>query len=77
LPGGRGAWEVAGRYSFLSLDAGALPDTARTVHNATVGLSWYLNPNVRLMWNYIRSCVDGRDVSNAADIFMMRMQVDF
>jgi len=23
------------------------------------------------------SCVDGRDVSNAADIVMMRMQLDF
>ncbi len=75
--GGWGAWEVAARYSFLDLDDGSLADSARTMQNATIGLNWYLTPNVRLMWNYIRSYVDGNDVSSAADIFAMRAQVDF
>ncbi len=75
--GGWGAWEIAGRYSYLDLDAGPLPDTARALHNATVGLNWYLTPNVRIMWNYIRACVDGIDTSDAADIFLTRVQFDF
>jgi phosphate-selective porin OprO/OprP len=75
--GGWGAWEVALRYSYLDLDDSRLPDEATDMHDVTVGLNWYLNPNVRVMWNYIRSCADGLDVSNAADIFAMRMQVDF
>ncbi len=75
--GGWGAWEVAARYSFLDLDDAGLPDTARSMQNATIGLNWYLNPNVRIMWNYIRSCVDGADTSDAANIFMTRVQVDF
>ncbi|NIA06650.1 MAG: porin, partial [Actinobacteria bacterium] len=45
--------------------------------NVTIGLNWYLNPNVRLMWNYVRSMVDGSDTDEAADIAMMRVQVDF
>ncbi len=77
VDGGLGAWQVATRYSYVDLGDSDLPSTARRVQDVTLGLNWYLNPNMRLMWNYIRSCVDGRDVSNAADIFMMRVQVDF
>ncbi len=75
--GGWGAWEVAVRYSMLDLDTGMLPDTARTVHDVTAGINWYLNPNVRFMLNYIRSCVDGADTSSSASILMARAQVDF
>ena len=75
--GGWGAWEVAVRHSYLDLDENGLHHAARTLNNSTIGLNWYLNPNVRLMWNYIRSCADGFDSSNAADIFVARVQVDF
>lgn len=75
--GGWGAWEIAARYSYLDFDEANLPDTARAMQDATVGLNWYLTPNVRIMWNYIRACVESRDVSNSADIFMTRLQVDF
>jgi len=40
----------------------------------TVGLNWYLGPNVRLSWNYIRSCLEASD---SADIFGLRVQVTF
>jgi len=35
----KGAWEVAARYSHLDLDHGALPDSARQMHDATIGLN--------------------------------------
>ena len=75
--GGLGAWEVAGRWSHLDLTDGQTASTARRMNNYTLGLNWHLNPNVRFMWNYIRSQVSGPGVSNDADIFMMRMQYDF
>jgi phosphate-selective porin OprO/OprP len=70
--GGPGAWELAARYSQLSLsdhriDGGKLRDV-------TLGLSWYLNPSVRSMWNYVwADPTDGGDAS----IFMWRFQVAF
>jgi len=72
--GGVGAWEVAARYSHLDLsdddiDAGELDDV-------TLGINWYLNPNARMMFNYIAA-----DVSNSsegdADMAGVRFQVDF
>ncbi len=75
--GGWGAWQVAARYSYLDLDESGLSSSAREMQNLTLGLNWHLNPNVRIMANYIRSCVEGVDVSDYADIFMMRVQVDF
>jgi len=49
--GGLGAWEVAARLSSLDLaddgiDGGELDDL-------TFGVNWYLNPNTRLMVDYI------------------------
>ena len=41
--------------------------------STTLGLNWYLNPNVKLMWDYVRSDVDASDTDDAADIFMMRV----
>jgi phosphate-selective porin OprO/OprP len=66
--GGPGAWEAAVRYSNIDLDdRGELKDI-------TVGLNWYLNPNTRIMWDYIRADLD--DVGDA-NLFLMRFQVDF
>ena len=44
------------------------------LQTGTVGLNWYLNPNTRMMFNYIRAC---REDYDGADIFAMRFQVDF
>jgi phosphate-selective porin OprO/OprP len=70
--GGPGAWEVALRYSGLDLnDAGI---SGGELDDITAGLNWHLNPNTRLMWNYVHA--DKDDVGNA-DIVLMRLQIDF
>ncbi|MHC4563096.1 MAG: OprO/OprP family phosphate-selective porin [Planctomycetota bacterium] len=75
--GGIGAWEVAARYSFLDLNKGDVSTSAHRMQNFTVGLNWYLNPNVRISGNYIRSCLAGPLTSDAADIFLLRFQMAF
>ena len=75
--GGLGAWEVAARYSFLNLNQGELPASARDIQDFTFGLNWYLCPNVRVMWNYIHSWVDGSGVNSGVDVFLMRFQIAF
>jgi phosphate-selective porin OprO/OprP len=70
--GGCGAWEVAARYSQIDLNDGSV--TGGKLEDVTVGLNWYLNPNTRIMWNYIRADLDRTGDSN---LFMMRLQVDF
>lgn len=51
--GGRGAWELAGRYSFLDLNSGSFEGGRQ--HNATLGLNWYPEKNVRVQANYVRA----------------------
>jgi len=76
---GMGAWELAYRYSNISLDdpgAGVLGGRA---NDHTLGLNWYLNPYSRLMWNYVHTNAStanhGPDVP--MDILEMRAQFDF
>lgn len=70
--GGFGAWELAARYSYLDLDdEGA---TGGELADVTAGVNWHLNPNTRLMFNYVHADLD--KVSDT-DAFMMRTQIDF
>jgi phosphate-selective porin OprO and OprP len=70
--GGAGAWEVAIRISEIDLTDGVI--SGGELRDWTLGLNWYLNPNSRIMWNYVRA--DLRTVGTA-DAFQMRFQVDF
>jgi phosphate-selective porin OprO/OprP len=75
---GLGAWEIAARYSYLDLDQDKYgAGTRGELQDVTIGLNWYLNPNMRIMWNYIHAMPDTPVLSSAADIFMMRFQIDF
>ena len=69
---GPGAWEVAARFSSIDLDDAGI--AGGKLEDVTVGLNWYINPNTRVMWNYVRA--DRESVGNA-DILQMRFQVDF
>ena len=69
---GTGAWEVAVRYSSLDLNHGTV--SGGKLDDFTAGLNWYLNPNARVMWNYIRA---NRESLGKAGVFQMRFQVNF
>jgi len=79
--GGWGAWEIAARYSYLDLTnedlgfEGIENNKGGRMQNVTAGLNWYLNPNTRIMWNYVRSGQGTWDTST--DMFLMRFQIDF
>jgi phosphate-selective porin OprO/OprP len=51
--GGWGAWELAARYSKANLSACTHP-TCAAERNFTAGLNWYVNPNAKLMFSYVR-----------------------
>lgn len=75
--GGWGAWEVAGRYSFLDLGSAGLPSSAQNLQDLTAGLNWYLNPNVTVMFNYVTSWVDVNGHWDPANIYAIRVQIAF
>jgi phosphate-selective porin OprO/OprP len=65
--GGIGAWELALRYSHMDLNfREGLPGTAAALDAIrggeqtiwTLGVNWYVNPNVRFLFNYLRIDVD-------------------
>ena len=84
LQGGWGAFEVALRFSMIDLtDAAAVnPGMGGKEKNITVGLNWYLNPNTRMILNYVHGWVDDRTVNevdldnDGFGVYMMRFQVD-
>ena len=70
--GGTGAWEIALRYSTLDLaDAGI---NGGEVDDLTFALNWYPYANVRFMFNYVLSDVDG---VGEVDVVQTRFQIDF
>jgi phosphate-selective porin OprO/OprP len=73
---GKGAWEFAGRYSFIDLDDANI-DGGR-LHNYTIGLNWYLNAYTRMKWELIQSNLDRAPVGESqAYIAGMRFDIDF
>ena len=67
----RGAWEVAVRLSHLDLDDGRVLGGRLT--DATLGVNWYADRNMRIMWNLTAARLAGADT---AVIAQLRLQVD-
>ena len=64
---------MAARISHLDADDGMLDGGKLT--DVTAGVNWYLNPNTRVMFNYVLADLDGfSDLSHA---FQVRFQIDF
>jgi len=84
---GWGAWEIAARYSTMDLNnlIGTTTGIAGGRQNVvTVGLNWYANSNVRLMFDYLHgdiskqvSATNFGDAGSKFDAFAMRTQVAF
>jgi len=70
--GGSGAWEAKARYSGLDLSDKDV--TGGELDNISAGLNWYLNPNTKIMWDYVHA---EKDNIGEADMLMMRLQFDF
>jgi phosphate-selective porin OprO/OprP len=72
---GPGAWQVGLRYSQLDLNDGGIQ--GGVIEDVTLGLNWFLNPNMKLQWNYVHTRRDA--LAAAGDIygFGMRLAMDF
>jgi phosphate-selective porin OprO/OprP len=69
-----GAWELAARYSMNDFDDGPTDDE---VTNYAAGVNWYLNPNTRVMLNYVHSNFEDATLDEDGDFLMLRFQVDW
>jgi phosphate-selective porin OprO/OprP len=77
LGGGPGAWQLAARFSQLDLNSGNVNGGA--MWDVTAGVNWWLNPNLRLSFNYVRSHLDDFQQVDGGNtnIFEGRVQVEF
>ncbi|MBN9524096.1 hypothetical protein J0H58_37230 [bacterium] len=74
---GLGAWQATARYSYLDLDNKGV--VGGRVHDMTLGLNWFLNPNMKLQWNYFLAHRNVADPAGDGFIqgFAMRTAIDF
>ena len=85
--GGWGAWEIAGRFSTIDLNdqlaqANGVAGGRQTIY--TLALNWYVNRNVRFMFDYLHGTVGKQisptnfgDAGARFDALAMRTQVAF
>ena len=73
----KGAWQVGARYCYTNLEDGQI--SGGVVNEVTLGLNWFLNPNMKFQWNYDighRELTCGTSSGNYQG-FGMRMAMDF
>ena len=61
--GGIGAWQIGARYNYLDLNDNGL--NGGILHNGTLGLNWFLNPNMKLQFDFMAT---HRDAPLAGDL---------
>jgi len=73
---GAGAWELALRYTHTDLNSKNIYGGEQS--DVTFGTNWYLNSATRIMFNYVWTDIDQKDVgSGNLNIFEVRFQIDF
>ena len=85
---GKGAWEVAVRYSHLDLDDNSI--SGGVLNDLTFGVNWYTNAYTKIVFNYVHSwrqsptsppSIVGNGpavaVNSEANAFGFRAQMDF
>jgi phosphate-selective porin OprO/OprP len=73
---GLGAWELAARFSNITLNDKNIQGNNMT--DFTAGLNWYLNPYSRVKINYVRAFLEDTRVGNSlTDAFGLRLDTEF
>ena len=73
---GKGAIELVGRISKMDLSNAGMG----ILDSKTIGVNWYLNPNTRVMFNYVIGEVSESNefgIITQENAVMMRVQLDF
>lgn len=73
--GGRGAWEVVGRFSNIDLNQGTL--RGGRFKRFTPMVNWYLSPSVRLEMAYGYGHLDRFNLKGNTQFFQTRIQLQF
>ncbi|MBL8829061.1 MAG: hypothetical protein JNM18_18915 [Planctomycetaceae bacterium] len=75
----RGAWQVGLRYNVIDLRDGGF--NGGYGQDMTVGLNWFLNPNMKIQWNYVLAGrvapTGGQGTDGTYNGFGMRVAHDF
>jgi phosphate-selective porin OprO and OprP len=79
---GRGAWEIATRYSYVNLNDGSGLNRIQggVMQGLSVGLNWYLNTNLTCMFDWVynkRDDVPPRTIEGFTSGFGARVQLSF
>jgi len=73
--GGTGALELKARFASLDLDDDGI--MGGEGDDITVGANWHLNPNTRVMLEWVSHDVDRGTLSAGVSAVQLRMQIDF
>ena len=79
---GRGAWEVAARYSYINLNSGSGATAVQggIMDGVSLGLNWYVNTNLTFNFEWVydnRYDLPAASIPGAVSAFGARMQYSF